>query len=103
MLPPTRLISNFWRTALSLENEFENAADRVQKLSEKPENDILLELYALYKQATEGDVTSDKPSRLKFRERAKHDAWEERAGMEREEAMQNYIDLVDDLVERDQS
>lgn len=88
---------------MSLDEEFEQAADRVQKLSERPDNDVLLELYALYKQGSEGDVTSDKPSRIKFRERAKHDAWEERKGMDRDDAKRAYIDLVDDLVEQDQS
>lgn len=86
---------------MSLEEEFEEAAERVKQLSERPENDTLLELYALYKQGTEGDVTSDKPSRIKFRERAKHDAWEEREGMSKKEAKRAYIDLVEDLVERD--
>lgn len=86
---------------MSLEQDFEDAAERVQQLSERPDNDTLLELYALYKQATEGDVNTKKPSRLKFRARAKHDAWEERSGMDQHDAKQAYIDLVDELVEQD--
>lgn len=86
---------------MSLEQKFEAAADRVQSLSERPDNDTLLDLYALYKQGTEGDVSGKKPSRLKLKARAKYDAWKERSGMSREDAMQAYVDLVDQLVEED--
>lgn len=86
---------------MSLEQDFESAAERVQDLSASPDNDTLLELYALYKQGTEGDVTGSRPSRLKFRDRAKYDARTEKKGMSNEEAMQAYVDLVDELVEKD--
>lgn len=80
-----------------LEEEFEAAAERAQNLPEQPSNDQLLEMYALYKQGTEGDVTGDRPGMMDFRGRAKYDAWAEREGMDREEAMQKYIDLVERL------
>ncbi len=86
---------------MDLETEFEDAAERVQDLSDRPDNDTMLELYALYKQATEGDVSGKKPSRLKMRARAKHDAWEERSGLDRQDAMQEYVELVERLVEED--
>lgn len=80
-----------------LQERFETAADEVQDLPERPSNDKLLELYALYKQASEGDVSGKRPGMTKFRERAKYDAWAEKEGMDEEEAMQAYIDLVEEL------
>ena len=57
-------------------------------------NDVMLDLYALYKQATVGDVTGDRPGMLDLRGRAKYDAWGKRKGMTRDAAMQAYVDLV---------
>ncbi len=86
---------------MSLQEEFETAADNVQDLSSRPGNDELLKLYALYKQATEGDVSGKRPSRLKMKARAKYDAWDEHSGMNSDEAMQAYVDLVDELLQKD--
>ena len=60
-------------------------------------NETLLELYSLYKQATEGDVRGEAPSGFDFRGAAKHAAWEKRRGMSSDEAMQAYVDLVERL------
>ena len=57
-------------------------------------NDTMLELYALYKQATAGDVTGPRPGIMDLRGRAKYDAWAKRKGMTRDAAMQAYVDLV---------
>ena len=57
-------------------------------------NDTMLELYALYKQATAGNVNGDRPGMLDLRGRAKYDAWAKRKGMSKDAAMQAYIDLV---------
>jgi acyl-CoA-binding protein len=57
-------------------------------------NDVMLELYALYKQATVGDVTGDRPGMMDLRGRAKYDAWGKRKGMAKDAAMQAYVDLV---------
>ena len=57
-------------------------------------NDTMLDLYALYKQATVGDVTGARPGMMDLRGRAKYDAWTKRKGMTRDAAMQAYIDLV---------
>ena len=84
---------------MSLRSDFENAATRVKGLSSRPDNDALLELYALYKQATEGDVSGKRPSRLNIKARAKYDAWSNQKGTDSETAMQAYIELVDRLVE----
>lgn len=57
-------------------------------------NDTLLELYALYKQATTGDVAGSRPGMMDLKGRAKYDAWSKRKGMTKDAAMQAYIDLV---------
>ena len=57
-------------------------------------NDVMLDLYALYKQATAGNVTGDRPGMLDVKGRAKFDAWAKRKGMTKDAAMQAYIDLV---------
>ena len=58
-------------------------------------NDTLLELYALYKQATTGDVTGSRPGMMDLRGRAKYDAWAKRKGMTKDAAMTAYCALVD--------
>ena len=77
--------------------QFEDAAKRVQNLPKRPSNDVLLELYGLYKQATEGDVTGTRPGMLDPRGRAKWDAWSSRKGMSAEEARAKYVALVERL------
>jgi diazepam-binding inhibitor (GABA receptor modulator, acyl-CoA-binding protein) len=57
-------------------------------------NDTMLKLYALYKQATAGDVNGSRPGMMDLRGRAKYDAWAEKKGMTKDAAMQAYIDLV---------
>lgn len=77
---------------------FEAATQRAKQLPHQP-NDVLLELYGLFKQATQGDVSGDRPGMFDFKGAAKYDAWEGRRGMTRNEARQAYIDLVDRLAE----
>ncbi len=81
-----------------LQTRFEAAARDVGTLSRRPDNNTLLRLYALYKQATVGDVRGSRPGITDFAGRAKHDAWERVKGTGTEEAMQRYVDLVDDLM-----
>ena len=80
--------------------KFEDAARESQTLSERPDNQTMLQLYALYKQATIGNVNSSRPSQFDFVGRAKWDAWEKLKGTSTQEAMQMYIDLVDELKRR---
>lgn len=80
-----------------LKTQFEKAAQEVQKLPRKPDNDSLLRLYALYKQATVGDVSGRRPGILDMVGQAKYDAWAKVKGQSRDEAMQAYIDLVSQL------
>jgi diazepam-binding inhibitor (GABA receptor modulating acyl-CoA-binding protein) len=78
--------------------EFENAAKAVQNLSSRPDNDVLLKLYALYKQATEGDVAGDKPGMFDFKAAAKYKAWDDLKGKTKQEAETAYIALVNSLL-----
>ena len=76
---------------------FAKAAREVQDLRRKPGNDMLLRLYALYKQATAGDAGGDAPGMLDFVARAKYDAWAKLKGTGREDAMKKYVALVNRL------
>ncbi len=80
-----------------LRSKFETAAQEAQKLSQKPDNDALLKLYALYKQATKGDVAGRRPGFTNPVGRAKYDAWKKIKGTVPDEAMQTYIELVEKL------
>jgi acyl-CoA-binding protein len=77
-----------------LKAKFDQAAEDVKKLSERPDNDTLLKLYALYKQGSDGDVSGPKPGFFDFVGTAKYEAWAKLKGMKPDEAMQKYVDLV---------
>ena len=77
-----------------LQSQFEQAAADVQTLPQRPDNETLLQLYAVYKQATAGDVQGKRPGFRDFKGRAKYDAWKKIEGMSQDEAMQEYIELV---------
>ena len=77
---------------------FENAVKQSKTLTERPSNDVLLNLYALYKQATDGNVSGDRPSGFDFKGAAKYDAWAKIEGKDKEVAAQEYIDLVNSLL-----
>ena len=80
-----------------LEEKFQAAAQQAQQLPARPDNETLLQLYALYKQATVGDAAGKRPGRFDLVGRAKYDAWSNLAGLSRADAMQRYVDLVDRL------
>lgn len=80
-----------------LKPRFEQASIDVKALSQRPSDNDMLALYALYKQATEGDVSGDKPGFFDFVARAKYEAWEALQGTATEQAMQQYIDKVRSL------
>lgn len=83
---------------MALEDDFRSAQERVKTLGTRPSNDTLLELYSLFKQATEGDVQGKRPGMLDLKGRAKYDAWAGRKGLGREAAMQQYVALVERLL-----
>ena len=80
-----------------LKSAFEAAVASTQDLTRRPDNQTLLKLYALYKQATEGDNAATKPGFSDLVGRAKWDAWTALKGTSASEAMQRYIELVETL------
>lgn len=76
---------------------FEAAVLNSKNLVERPDNATLLKIYALYKQATTGDVADKKPGFSDMVGRAKWDAWNGLKGTSREDAMQQYVDLIGSL------
>lgn len=82
---------------MELKETFEAAVAASKTLASKPDNDVLLQLYSLYKQGTEGDAQGDGPGGFDFVGQAKHNAWAGQKGKSKEAAMQEYIDLVNKL------
>jgi acyl-CoA-binding protein len=80
-----------------LQSSFEQALKDVKDLKERPDNDTLLRLYALYKQGSEGDVSGDKPGFFDFVGTAKYEAWAKLKGTAADDAKQKYIDVVKKL------
>jgi carboxylesterase len=85
----------------ALEQAFEAATAASRTLRKAPDNDALLALYSLYKQASSGDVTGDRPGALDMVGRAKYDAWAKRKGVGRDDAMRQYVELVEGLKRRE--
>ena len=81
-----------------LKSRFEQAAKDVMALADRPDNDTLLKLYALYKQGAEGDVNGPKPGFFDFVGTAKYEAWAKLKGTSKDDAMKKYVDLVKKLV-----
>lgn len=80
-----------------LKAAFEAAVANSKNLSERPDNGTLLKIYALYKQATAGDNAEKKPGFADMVGRAKWDAWNGLKGTSSDDAMQQYIDLIESL------
>ena len=80
-----------------LKAAFEQAVADWKNLPEKPDNMTLLKIYALYKQATSGDVDGKRPGFTDMVGRAKYDAWAAVKGRVGDEAMQEYVDLIESL------
>ena len=83
-----------------MEEKFNEAVSRSKQLPKKPSNDELLNLYALFKQSSEGDVVGERPGGFDFKAIAKYDAWSGLKGLSKDEAMEKYIALVDDLYKK---
>ena len=82
---------------MSLTAEFEQAQIDVKQLDRRPGNDVLLRLYALYKQGTHGDADGKRPGVFDMVGRAKYDAWKALAGTSQEDAQRQYVALVAEL------
>ncbi|CAF0723062.1 unnamed protein product [Didymodactylos carnosus] len=96
----TKVVTNAdYRTSKinNMSAEFNKAAEDVKKLSKAPSNEEKLQLYGWFKQVNVGDVNTSKPGAFDFEGKAKWDAWNKNKGMSKQEAEQNYIELVKKL------
>ncbi|MGZ8288489.1 MAG: acyl-CoA-binding protein [Telluria sp.] len=82
---------------MSLQEQFTQAQADSKNLDERPDNMTLLKIYALYKQASSGDAQGERPGFTDMVGRAKFDAWEALKGTSQDEAMQQYVDLIEEL------
>ena len=82
---------------MELAKRFEDAQLRVKQLTKAPSTEELLDLYALVKQASNGDVAGARPGMMDFKGRAKYDAWASKKGTSRDRAMELSVALVDQL------
>jgi diazepam-binding inhibitor (GABA receptor modulating acyl-CoA-binding protein) len=83
---------------MELKAQFEQAAAESKNLAEKPSNEVLLQLYSLYKQGSTGDVNTEPPTNpFDFVGKAKYEAWAGLKGKSTEDAMKEYIALVEKL------
>ena len=80
-----------------LQKQFEAAAADSKNLDERPDNDTLLKIYALYKQGSAGDAQGSRPGFTDMIGRAKYDAWAKIKGLAKEDAMRQYVDLINSL------
>ena len=80
-----------------LQKQFETAAADSKNLEERPDNATLLKIYALYKQGSAGDATGSRPGFTDMIGRAKYDAWAKVKGLAKEDAMRQYVDLINSL------
>jgi len=80
-----------------INTRFEQAGIAAKSLPERPDNDTMLQLYALYKQGSAGDVSGNKPGLFDFVGAAKYEAWERFKGLSQDDAKAQYIDLVSKL------
>ena len=85
---------------MALTDDFSAAQVRVKQLSKTPDSGELLALYALYKQATSGDVSGDRPGMMDMKGRAKFDAWAGKKGVSADSAMTSYVELVSKLASK---
>ena len=79
-------------------SEFEQAAENVKKLTQRPTNEELLEMYGLYKQATVGDCNTDRPGMFDPKGRAKWDKWDGNKGMSKADAEKKYVEVANSLI-----
>lgn len=94
LVPVVSRVILIWMTSPA---DFESAQTRVKALPKAPNPGELLELYALFKQATQGDVSGARPGMLDMKGRAKFDAWEKKKGISAEAARAAYVKLVGEL------
>ena len=84
---------------MALESDFQQAVDKTKTFTKRPDNQELLDLYGLFKQATDGDVSGEKPGGFDFKAILKFEAWEKQRGKSKDQAMTEYISFVNRLAE----
>jgi len=86
---------------MGLQEDFDAAVDSINnKVNKTLDNDELLEIYSLFKQASVGDVNTSRPGMLDFKGKAKWDAWNGKKGLGQDEAKQNYVDYAAKMLEK---
>ncbi|XP_034175524.1 acyl-CoA-binding protein homolog [Osmia lignaria lignaria] len=85
---------------MSLDQKFQEAAEAVKSLTKRPSDNEFLELYALYKQATVGNVNTSKPGALDLKGKAKWEAWKSKENMSKDDAKEAYIKFVNTLQQK---
>ncbi len=84
---------------MALIDDFNAAVAKSKDLTKRPSNEELLDAYALFKQATDGDVTGERPGGFDFKAIAKFDAWAGKKGLSKEQSMNDYVSLMKKLQE----
>jgi len=84
---------------VDLKGQFEEAVAASKLLTKRPDNMTLLAIYANFKQATDGDVTGERPDMFDRVACAKFDAWEALEGTSTEDAMAKYVEIIERLRE----
>jgi acyl-CoA-binding protein len=84
---------------MPLESDFHAAVDKTKTFTKRPDNQELLDLYGLFKQATDGDASGERPGGFDFKAIMKFDAWEKNKGKSKEQAMNEYVAFVSKLAE----
>lgn len=82
---------------MTLQTQFDQAVADSKNLPERPDNMTLLKIYALFKQASAGDVEGKRPGFTDMVGRAKFDAWDALKGTSKDDAMKQYVDLINGL------
>jgi len=82
---------------MSLQQRFEEHAQLVRSFTKKPSDEEMKEIYGLYKQATIGDNNTSQPWSVQIESRAKWDAWESKKGLDKDTAMEQYIEIVNNI------
>jgi diazepam-binding inhibitor (GABA receptor modulator, acyl-CoA-binding protein) len=84
---------------MPLLDDFNAAVAKSKDITKRPTNEELLDLYALFKQGTDGDVTGERPGGFDFKAIAKFDAWSGKKGLSKEQAMTDYVSLMKKMQE----
>ena len=82
----------------SIEEKFKKASENVKNLKNRPNNEILLQLYGLYKQATIGNINIPQPWAVQLEKRSKWDSWKMFENMQKPVAMTKYVEVVENLL-----